>query len=83
MTLKDYVLVLGDDEYSARQLQFCQQERPEMRGVIQCDVTPAAAMCEHVQRFPAFCDMNDPAVTCQYGLRDTTELLASVVKKPA
>ena len=59
-----WVVVVGDDEVSRRQLEVCRTQRPgQVRGAIRCDDldTHLHPICTTVPRFPVFCDLQTSA----------------------
>lgn len=75
----EWVVVVGADPTSQRQLEICNAERPPLlHAAIRCDApeNAGAAACMHVPRLPAFC--HTESNVCVYGLRDTRDALERI-----
>ena len=80
--LSEWIVVLDGDEHSQVQKEVCTKLKPDIKGWIDCTVTPEPEVCKHITAFPAFC--HEPTHSCVYGVRETAEeihALPSLVEK--
>ena len=80
-----WVVVVGDDEVSRRQLEVCRTLRPpEVRGAIRCDDLDnhLHPVCTSLPQFPAFCDATTNACA-PAGLRETAADFAALTPAAA
>lgn len=70
--MPEWVVVLDvDDPVSQKQLDICKQQKPDLKGVVECDKESKEPLCHSVDYFPAFCEAESNR--CVYGLRQQFE----------
>jgi hypothetical protein len=77
--LRDWVLLIGQDEASRAQLDECRRAKPPLAGVVDCRADRSAdrdALCGAVGEFPSFCHVERDV--CVSGARSAAEIDALV-----
>ena len=79
--MNNWIVVVDDDPISTRQLNICQDVKPDLKGVVTCKDetfdTEVSSLCKQVDSFPAFCNIKTN--TCIYGLRTKKEDFENLV----
>ena len=81
-SMDKWVVVVGDDAVSKKQMDVCRALKPPLHGAVEChlDTNADASVCTKTRFLPAFCNVQTDE--CVYGLRTEMRDIEALLTTP-